>query len=479
MLGSGLGAQLAATWRQLIEAPWLGMGVAITCVVLAALLLTVRAEMRRRRLRQRAREAELARKVDREAQSLLIDLRQRLWEPPKLFDDHLNGAPTMGAQQAFESDIRRAAESILREAGGERRKAREILRQRLAETGEPKQAEKPACASSADIAGIWRQLGALSLVDGSRDAMAAYARAVDLAPESAEGHMQLGVLQLRSGRLEAAEQSFQRQIALSHSPELAVLRYRGRTMLGDVYAARHETGPALAAYRAAQAELEALRSACPPEEQRALMRDLSVTLDRIGDILQDQGQHDEALVVYGQGLTIAEQLARADGHHNLDLYHDLSVSHERIGDLLEKRGDLAGAYRHFKKSLALTRALVKRTPENRMWTWDLSTSYERLADVLHAQGHRAQALRTYRRGLAIAEGLVAGSSMSEATFQRDLAVSYHKIGSLEAVRGNASEARELLEKGRAIIAQLDRIARHQAQWRSDLSKFDAALKTLH
>jgi hypothetical protein len=44
--------------------------------------------------------------------------------------------------------------------------------------------------------------------------------------------------------------------------------------------------------------------------------------------------------------------------------------------------------------------------------------------------------------------------------------------------GNESEARELLERGRAIIARLDRIAAYRAQWRADLSRFDHALSSL-
>lgn len=470
--------RVTATLRSLIEAPWFGMGVALVSVCVALLLLVVHVVRKSRRVRARQREADVQRKVENEAQSLLIELRQRLWEPPKLFDDHLNGAPIMGAQGAFESDIRRAAESILREAGGERRKAREILRQRL-QSGTVTTLSSSQPAAETDVAGIWRQLGALSLVDGSRDAMIAYTRAVDHAPDDPEAHMQLGVLQLRSGRLDAAEQSFQRQIALCTTPETSALRYRGRTMLGDVHAARHESEAALAAYREALAEIEAQQAAAEGPKASALARDLSVTLDRIGDVQLEQGDAAGALKSYTRGLEIAEDLARREGRNNLELVHDLSVSHERIGDLLDKRGDLVAAQHHFRESLALTKALVKQQPENRMWAWDLSTSYERLADILHAQGRRAEALRTYRLGLAIAERLVTASGLSETTYQRDLAVSYHKIGSLEATQGNHAEARELLEKGRAIIAQLDRIAAYGKQWRSDLSKFDAALKTLH
>jgi hypothetical protein len=94
-----------------------------------------------------------------------------------------------------------------------------------------------------------------------------------------------------------------------------------------------------------------------------------------------------------------------------------------------------------------------------------------------AMGKMDEALASYRRGLAIAEALAARDP-AHTGWQRDLAVSYHKIGSLEIGRGNAADARELLEKGRAIISRLDRIAAHQAQWRADLSKFDAVLRGL-
>lgn len=462
---------LTATYRTVVAWPWYPWGVAAAGLVLA--LLAIALVARGRRLRQE-RDKALAAKVDAQAQRLRVELRQRLWEQPKLFDDHLNGAPTMGAQEAFESDIMAAASTVLREAGGERRKARELLRQKLMQDG-----AGGSAALNGSEASVWRQLGALALVEGSRDAVAAYRRAADLAPTCAEGQMLLGVLHMRGGSLEAAERAFRQQVELAVSPDQAPIRYRGRTMLGDVCAARHAPHEALATYREAQAEIEALQAARPAKEQETLKRDLSVTLDRIGDIHFSQGDLDDALASYQRALVIAEGLARASGNGDLDRYRDLSVSYERIGDLLDKKGDLAGAYVHFKKGLAIARALVKRDPGNRDWAWDLSASYERLADVLHARGETDDALRTYRKGLDIAEHVMEGSGIAEATHQRDLAVSYHKIGSLEALRGNESDARDMLEKGRAIIAQLDRIASHSKQWRSDLSKFDQALKTLH
>lgn len=449
-------------------ASWWPAAVVLALIVAASAVAGLASHAKQRRL-QRARE--LAARLDDETQRLRCELRQRLWEGPKLLDDHLNGAPMMGAQEVFESDIVAAADKVLREAGGERRKAREILRRKLNEGG-----ERRSGPADRDEVQAWRQLGALALVDGSRDALQAYQRAAELAPECAEAQMLVGVLHLRHGNLEAAQRAFERQIELASSSEVATLRYRGRTMLGDVHAARHATEDALDAYLQAKSEVEAL-SASEPSPQK--LRDLSVTLDRIGDIHFARGESDEALASYREALALAEELARTCGEGKLDLLHDLSVSYERIGDLLDKKGDLAGAHQHFKKGLDLARMLAERDPANRIWAWDLSASYERLADVLHAQGKPEQALATYRRGLEIAERMVATGSLAEANYQRDLAVSYHKIGSLEALLGNMEAARDLLEKGRAIIAQLDRIAAHRSQWRSDLAKFDAALKAVH
>ena len=203
-------------------------------------------------------------------------------------------------------------------------------------------------------------------------------------------------------------------------------------------------------------------------------RDLSVTCDRIGDMHVENGRLDAALESYRQSLEIAEALAKRDPQNPV-WQHDLSVSHDRIGDILDKKGDREEALESFRKGLAIAKALTLRDGDNVQWQWDLSVSHDRIGDILIAEGKLEEALQSYRRGMAIAEAL-AKRDPGHAGWQRDLAVSYHKIGSLEAI-GNPGEARELLEKGRAIIARLAGIAARQAQWHSDLSKFDEVLRT--
>jgi tetratricopeptide (TPR) repeat protein len=434
-----------------------------------ALLLIGCALIWRRRKRRVARVA--ASRIRDEAARLKDQLRQRLSEPTSLFANGINTAPTMGACEAFEGDIDVVARTLLVEAGGQPARAKQLLRKRMHGLG-----PDHGRLNGSEVS-YWRQLGALSLLDGSADALPAYARAADLAPENAEAQMLAGVLYLRAGNLAAAEAAFRRQIELGNegngSTDAGLARYRGHTMLGDVLAAREDSDDAMAAYANAQGEVKALLER--GTENAALQRDLSVTYDRIGDIHAAKGEVDLALASYRCSLEIVQALAKRDPGAAA-WQHDLSVSFDRIGDLLDKKGDREGALESFRKSLAIATALSLRDPENAQWQWDLSASHDRIGDALIAQGRLKQALESYRRGLEVAEAL-AKRDPGHAGWQRDLAVSYHKIGSLEAIR-NPAEARELLERGRAIIDRLARIAAYQAQWRSDLSRFDEVLKTL-
>lgn len=458
-LQQGAAKLLGAHWLGKLQAGELAVVIAAAIAVLLAAALI----LARWRRRVAVVRSERVRGV---ADVLKQELRVRLSEPA-LFANGVGSGPTMGASEAFEGDIEAAAKTVWQEAGGQRAKAKELLRRRMNGGG----------AANGHLNGseaaYWRQLGALSLLDSTTDALAAYARAADLAPKDAEAQMLLGVLQLRMGNFAAAEAAFRRQIELGSDNGASFLCYRGHVMLGDVHAMREAHDAALAAYAEAQREVRALLERDP--DNAGFRRDLSVTCDRIGDMHVEKGEFDAALESYRQSLEIAEALAKRDPENPV-WQHDLSVTYDRIGDILERKGEREAALASFRKGLAIAKALTLRDLDNTQRQWDLSVSYDRIGDILIGVGKMEAALESYRHGMEIAEGL-AKRDPGHAGWQRDLAVSCHKIGSLEALR-NPGEARRLLEKGRAIIARLDSIAAHQAQWRSDLSKFDEVLRTL-
>ncbi len=460
---------LDGVWgHALALAGWLGtQNVGVLGIVVAVLAGVLGGAIRR--ANQRRAKRAMAARLQWAVHDLRERLRRRLAEPSAPFTSPASAAPTVGASEAFEADIEAVAKTVLIEAGGQRAKAKHLLRKRLNGHGQGNR------SLNGSEAAYWRQLGALSLLDSTQDALAAYARAADLAPDDPQAQMLLGVLCLRTGRLEAAEAAFRRQMGLAEGKDGGeVVRYRAGTMLGDVLVAKGDEDEALLAYDAAQREASALAEKEP--ENPAYQRDVSVTYDRIGELLSAKGQLDLALESYRRSLEIAEALAKRDPA-NAGWQRDLSVGHDRIGDVLERMGDLDGALAAYRRGLALAETLARRDPERLEGCWDVSVSLDNIGDVLLAKGKAGEALAAYRQGLEIAEA-VAGNDPARTGWQRDLAVTLHKIGSLEALNGNEAEAREFLERGRAIIARLDRIASFRAQWRADLAKFDAALRTL-
>jgi len=76
-------------------------------------------------------------------------------------------------------------------------------------------------------------------------------------------------------------------------------------------------------------------------------------------------------------------------------------------------------------------------------------SQEKIGDVLVAQGDGPGALAAYQAGLAIREGL-AKRDPANTQWQRDLAISCAKLGSLESLL-SIQQRREHLSRGLKIV----------------------------
>ncbi len=129
-------------------------------------------------------------------------------------------------------------------------------------------------------------------------------------------------------------------------------------------------------------------------------RGLSVSYEKVGDVLVAQGNLPEALKSFRDGLAIRDRLARVDPG-NADGQRDLSVSYEKVGDVLVAQGNLPEALKSFRDQLAIADRLARAEPGNADWQRDLSVSYDRIGDVLVAQGNLPEALKSFREGLTI------------------------------------------------------------------------------
>jgi len=131
------------------------------------------------------------------------------------------GAQVDEADEALREDLRGAAET-LRDAGEEGREAlarlleggktdeARALLQRLAEAD-----AKEGAQANEQAAHRYRQIGALAFLDDTQAAMSAYEKANKLDPDNPAGWNRLGALQLRTGSLDAATQSFARALELA------------------------------------------------------------------------------------------------------------------------------------------------------------------------------------------------------------------------------------------------------------------------
>ena len=181
-------------------------------------------------------------------------------------------------------------------------------------------------------------------------------------------------------------------------------------------------------------------------------------------MLTAQGQLDDALEAYRASLAIVERLAAADPS-NAAWQRDLSVSQDKVGDVLAAQGRLDDALDAYRASLAICERLAAADPSNAGWQRDLSVSHNKVGDVLTAQGQLDDALEAYRASLAIAERLAAADP-SNATWQRDLSVSHQKIGFVAEQRGENDEAPHQLyafARHPVALGRAGRFQRHLAQ----------------
>jgi hypothetical protein len=107
-------------------------------------------------------------------------------------------------------------------------------------------------------------------------------------------------------------------------------------------------------------------------------------------------------------------------------------------------------------------------PANAQNQRNLSVSYERLGGVISVVGNLVEAERFFRDSLAIAERLAAADP-TNAQNQRDLTVSYIKLGDVISAVGNLAEAERFFRDSLAIRERLAAADPTNAQNQRDLS----------
>jgi len=107
-------------------------------------------------------------------------------------------------------------------------------------------------------------------------------------------------------------------------------------------------------------------------------------------------------------LGVAEKLALANPG-SAEAQRDVSVSLNKLGDMLVESGDLAGARARYEADLAIAEQLALANPESAEAQRDLIVSYAKLGECFPGQGW-------WGKGLSVCERLIAegGLALAEA-----------------------------------------------------------------
>jgi tetratricopeptide (TPR) repeat protein len=154
------------------------------------------------------------------------------------------------------------------------------------------------------------------------------------------------------------------------------------------------------AEQVALAALSVARTRASLGSEPSALRDLSVSLNNVGQVARAQGDWKQAGAVYSESLTLRRQLVERLGG-TPEALRDLSVSLDNVGQVARAQGDWKQAGAVYSESLTLRRQLVERlggTPEA---LEDLAISLLNVASV----SARSTALKA--EGRAIVQDLIS------------------------------------------------------------------------
>ena len=130
-------------------------------------------------------------------------------------------------------------------------------------------------------------------------------------------------------------------------------------------------------------------------------------------------------------------------------------------------GNSKAALNAFQIASESAQSAVRSDSRNTQWQRDLSISYNKIGDVQVAQGETAAALKSYQDGLLIAKRL-AESDSRNTQWQRDLSISYNKIGDVQVAQGETAAALKNYQDGLIIRKRLAESDSRNTEWQRDL-----------
>jgi serine/threonine protein kinase len=237
--------------------------------------------------------------------------------------------------------------------------------------------------------------------------------------------------------------------------------------IGTIHQQRGALDEALASYRQAQQELDALRDELPGDT--IVLLGAAEAHDRIGDLLRNEGKLDEAVEEYTEAKTERERASNGPTGRPEAEVLALSTSRLKLGSVFQARGELAKALDEYRAALRLRESLLGGQRDNVEIQNKLLEVELTLGDLQRLVGDPKSAIETYRKAVPVMDALR----------HRDPAnVTWRRLrGNIESDFGfallDAGEYQAgLTQLGVSIETQRDLVARDpkSTTWQADLSR---------
>jgi tetratricopeptide (TPR) repeat protein len=241
--------------------------------------------------------------------------------------------------------------------------------------------------------------------------------------------------------------------------------WNAKTHLAAAMLEAGQLSPARQTAQEALALMRDLRTKAGDSPQ--VLRDLSVSLVRVGDAESEAGRGEAALVAYRESLALSQELRRALGD-SPQVLRDLLVSLSKVSDAERQAGRREAALVGYRESLALSRELRRAVGDSPQVLRDLSVSLERVGDAESEAGRGEAALVGYREGLALRRELRLRLGGSPEVL-RDLLVSLSKVGDAESGAGRGEAALMAYRESLALSQELRQALGDNPQVLDDLA----------
>ncbi|MDB5385362.1 MAG: Serine/threonine protein kinaserelated protein [Planctomycetaceae bacterium] len=212
----------------------------------------------------------------------------------------------------------------------------------------------------------------------------------------------------------------------------------------------------------------------------ATERTLAASYDKVGSLLQQVGEAEQALEQYRRQLEV--NLKIDVGNLVVTGYGERwrqPYSLFRIGDSLVQLGRFQEGLESYQKSVTLTQTLAGKYPGDEWCQKQLLLTYDRMGDARLRQEQPTGALEYYQQGLILRRKR-AESVPFDFQAQRDLQVCLQKLGKVELERFQFAAARRHYESGLAVLdaftarTKRDQFAKETAELKEFIAICDAA-----